>query len=204
MNSIDFVDYYELLQLSPNADADTIERIFRHFAKKYHPDNTECTDNTRFHEIVEAHRILTDPETRAGYDVKYQDFWNRKWRLASEANDHSTFSDDQATRERLLSLLYVQRRREMNNPGMGNDEMARLLLVPHDLVEFHLWYLKAKGWVDRLQSGQLAITATGVDQVEKNRLRLMPDHLLEAHYYADGDVEEEKNSKKDRELLDLD
>jgi len=72
------------------------------------------------------------------------------------------------------------------------------------LVEFHLWYLKAKGWVDRLQSGQLAITATGVDQVEKNRLRLMPDHLLEAHYYADGDVEEEKNSKKDRELLDLD
>ena len=94
VSKTDFVDYYELLQLSSNADTDTIERVFRHLAKKLHPDNTESADPDRFRLIVEAHRILSDPEARAGYDVKYQDYWNRKWKLASEANDGSAFGDD--------------------------------------------------------------------------------------------------------------
>jgi curved DNA-binding protein len=34
-----FVAYYETLQLSPNADQATIERVYRLLAKKYHPDN---------------------------------------------------------------------------------------------------------------------------------------------------------------------
>jgi hypothetical protein len=193
----EFVDYYELLQLSPNADNDIIERIFRHLAKKTHPDNTVFADNDRFQQIVEAHRTLADPETRAGYDVKYQDYWNRKWRLASETSDMSAFGDDQVTRERLLSLLYVERRRNMNNPGLGELIIARLLHTPPELVEFHLWYLKAKGWVERLQSGHLAITAPGVDQVEQSRLRLMPDHLIEAHYPSSEDAEEREDRKRD-------
>ena len=36
MSGLGFVDYYELLQVSPNADSETIERIFRHLAKKYY------------------------------------------------------------------------------------------------------------------------------------------------------------------------
>ncbi|HYY05797.1 MAG TPA: J domain-containing protein, partial [Candidatus Limnocylindria bacterium] len=32
-----FVDYYELLQVSPNADDETIHRVFRLLAKKHHP-----------------------------------------------------------------------------------------------------------------------------------------------------------------------
>jgi curved DNA-binding protein CbpA len=180
MSGNEFVDYYELLQLNPNADNQTIEHIFRHLAKKFHPDNAECADTVRFQQVVEAHRTLTDPETRAGYDARYQDYWNRKWGVASEASRTSAFDDDQRTRERLLSLLYVQRRRDMGSPGLGEMEIARLLHVPPELVEFHLWYLKAKGWSERLENGLLAITAAGVDQVEEHRLRLNPDHLLEA------------------------
>ena len=186
MNSNKFVDYYELLQLSPNADTETIDRIFRHLAKKFHPDHTESPDTDRFSQIVEAHRLLSDPEARAGYDVKYQDYWDSKWGLASEARCKAAFGDDQATRERLLSLLYVQRRRSMDSPGMGEFEMARLLHSPPEMIEFHLWYLKAKGWVERLDSGYLAISALGVDQVEQNRLRLSPDHLIEAPRQESG------------------
>jgi hypothetical protein len=175
-----FVDYYELLQVSPNADTDTIERVFRHLAKKFHPDNTESADSDRFHLIVEAHRELSDPETRAGYDVKYQDYWNHKWKLASEARDGTAFGDDREIRESLLSILYIQRRRNMKNPGLGDYEMARLLCKPHELVEFHLWYLKVKGWVERLDTGHLAISALGVDQIEQSRLRLGKDRLLTA------------------------
>jgi hypothetical protein len=175
-----FIDYYELLQLSSNADTDTIERVFRHLAKKLHPDNKESGDTDRFLLIVEAHRTLSDPEMRAGYDVKYQDYWNRKWKLASEASNGTTFGDDRENRESLLSILYVQRRRNMKKPGLGDYEMARLLCKPLELVEFHVWYLKAKGWVERLDTGQLAISALGVDQVEQGRLRLRNDRLLTA------------------------
>ena len=201
MSAKEFVDYYELLQLSPNADTDTIERMFRHLAKKTHPDNTECADIDRFQQIVDAHRTLADPQTRAGYDVKYQDYWNRKWRLASEAGDISAFGDDKIIREHLLSMLYVQRRRNMNNPGIGELVIARLLHTPPELVEFHLWYLKAKGWVERLQTGHLAITALGVDQVEQSRLRIMPDHLIEAHYPSGEDVQARGDRNMDMDLL---
>ncbi len=197
MNANEFVDFYELLQVSPNADTDTIERMFRHFAKKTHPDSTEFGDIDRFHQIVEAHRTLIDPVTRAGYDVKYQDYWNRKWRLASEASDMSAFGNDQVTRERLLSLLYVQRRRNMKSPGLGELEIARLLHTPPELVEFHLWYLRSKGWVERLETGHLAITAPGVDQVEQSRLRLMPDHLLDAHYPSNENAGGRENGNRD-------
>ena len=181
MSAPGFTDFYELLQVSPNADTDTIERVFRHLAKRFHPDNEQSADSDRFRLVVEAHETLANAEARAGYDVKYQDYWNSKWRLASEAGDGSAFADDRETRERLLSLMYVQRRRNMNSPGLGEYEVSRLLRMPLELVEFHVWYLKAKGWVERLDTGQLAISALGVDQVEQGRLRLTPDRLLEAH-----------------------
>ena len=181
MNATIFVDYYELLQVSPNADEDTIQRVFRHLAKKFHPDSAESADADRFNLLVEAHKTLADPENRAGYDVKYQEYWNRKWKLASEASDGSAFGNDRDTRERMLSLFYVQRRRSMNAPGLGEYEVARLMRTPIELVEFHIWYLRAKGWIERLDSGLLAISALGVDQVEQGQLRLGHDRLLEAH-----------------------
>ncbi len=201
MSENEFVDYYELLQLSPNADSDTIERIFRHLAKKTHPDSTEFPDNDRFQQIVKAHRILADPASRAGFDAKYQDYWNSKWKLASEASDMSSFDNDQLTRERILSLLYVQRRRNMRNPGLGELAIARLLLTPPELLEFHLWYLKAQSWVERLDSGLLAITAKGVDQVEQSRLILMPDHLIEDHFPSNGNGAEEATMDRETDLL---
>jgi hypothetical protein len=173
--------------------------MFRHHAKKYHPDNTELADSDRFQKIVEAHRTLTDPEARAAYDIRYQEYWNHKWRLAAEAGDRSAFGDDRITRERILSLLYVQRRRAMRNPGLGEYEMARLLSTPPELVEFHIWYLRSKGWVERLQNGQLAVTAEGVDQVEQSQLRLSPNHLIEARETAGEDGE--KSADSDRNLL---
>ncbi len=200
----EFVDYYELLQLSPNADTDTIERIFRHLAKKTHPDSTEFPDNDLFQRIVEAHRTLADPEARAGYDAKYQEYLKSKWSLAAEASGMTAFDADRITRERLLSLLYVQRRRNMRDPGLGELTIARFLFTPVELLEFHLWYLKAQGWVERLDSGLLAITALGVDQVERGRLQLMPDHLLEEHHSPGETSSEAKGLHADRDFLDTD
>jgi len=176
-----FVDYYELLQVSPNADEETIQRVFRHLAKKYHPDHQDSPDDEKFRRLVEAHRVLTDPESRAGYDAGYQEYWNRKWKLVSESTDGAAFDQDRDLRERMLSLFYVQRRRSMALPGIGEYEVARLMRTPLELVEFHIWYLRAKGWLERLDSGMLAISAAGVDEVEQGRLKLGHERLLEAH-----------------------
>ena len=60
-----FSDHYEALQLSPNADSETVDRVYRILAKRYHPDNQETGDAAKFGTIATAHRILSDPELRA-------------------------------------------------------------------------------------------------------------------------------------------
>jgi curved DNA-binding protein len=196
VNGDSFIDYYDLMQVSPNADDDTIQRIFRHLAQKWHPDHHQG-DPDRFKRLVEAHKILSNPETRAAYDVKYQKFWDTKWKLAAEASGSQGFMDDKDVRERMLSLYYVERRSRMHDPGLGEMEVARLLRIPIELIDFHIWYLKEKGWIQRLENGQLAITAPGVDQVESGRLRLTPDRLLTAH----GSDHEEDDGKGQSESV---
>ena len=43
----DWTNHYDVLQVASRADQDTIQRVFRHLAKRYHPDNVESGDATR-------------------------------------------------------------------------------------------------------------------------------------------------------------
>ena len=173
-----FVDYYETLQVSMNADEDTIGRVFRYLAKRYHPDNPQTGDSDKFNLLVKAHTTLSNAEKRAAYDVHYQQSREQQWQLVSDAASSDGFEDDYTIREKLLSLLYVQRRRDMENPGLGNFELEQLLNCPRETMAFHIWYLKEKGWMMRNEMGLLTITAAGVDRVESTRVRLNPDRLI--------------------------
>lgn len=158
-----FVDYYEALEISPNANSETIERIFRHLAKRYHPDNRDTGDAMRFSAIMEAHDTLRDPVRRAQYDIQHKNHSGFRTKLAEEASNTKGIESDVVIQDKLLSLLYVKRRQDMNDPGIGAMELERLSDCPREHLEFHLWYLKAKGWVGREENGTLAITAEGVD-----------------------------------------
>jgi curved DNA-binding protein CbpA len=175
-----FEDHYETLQVSPNADSETIDRVFRHLAKRYHPDNQETADRDRFDRLVTAHRFLSDPERRTGYDLQYEKGRALQWSVARDAADGQVFGDDRVMRERLLSLLYVQRRRDVRNPGIGNIELERLLNCPPEQLEFHVWYLKEKKLLERTELG-FAITALGVEEAETARNSLTRERLLPAH-----------------------
>lgn len=63
-------DYYEVLQVSRDADGNTIKKSYRKLAIKYHPDKNpddpEAED--KFKELGEAYEILTDDQKRAAYD----------------------------------------------------------------------------------------------------------------------------------------
>ncbi|MFZ9269873.1 MAG: molecular chaperone DnaJ [Prochlorococcaceae cyanobacterium] len=62
-------DYYELLGVGRDADADTLKRAYRRLARQYHPDvNKDPGAEDRFKEIGRAYEVLSDPQTRARYD----------------------------------------------------------------------------------------------------------------------------------------
>jgi hypothetical protein len=72
------LDCYETMQLSPNADAETISRVYRLLASRYHPDNRETGNSDKFLRLSEAYRILSDPEKRARYDTGFRQGERRK------------------------------------------------------------------------------------------------------------------------------
>lgn len=174
-----FVDYYEFLEMSPNANSETVERIFRYFAMRYHPDNQQTGNEARFSEIVEAHNVLRDPVKRAQYDIAYQEHSGLRLKLAEEASDAKGVERDAVVQAKLLSLLYVKRRQDVTNPGIGDVELERLSGCPREHLEFHLWYMKAKGWISRIENGTIAITVEGVDRANSEHLRDPTIRLLD-------------------------
>ncbi len=63
-------------------------------------------------------------------------------------------------------------------PGVGIIHLEELLGLPEKEMEFHIWYLKEKGWIQRDETGGFAITANGVDEIIEDDLLLKKDHLL--------------------------
>lgn len=69
MSSVD-IDFYELLEVSRDADDRTIKSAYRKLAMQYHPDrNPGCADSeAKFKAISVAYDCLKDPQKRAAYD----------------------------------------------------------------------------------------------------------------------------------------
>ncbi len=66
-------DYYKVLGVEKNANADEIKTAFRKLAHKYHPDK-ESGDEAKFKEINEAYQVLGNEEKRTKYDQFGSDF----------------------------------------------------------------------------------------------------------------------------------
>ncbi len=164
MNNDQNRDLYEILEISPNASQETIERMFRYLAQRYHPDREGTGDADRFHQVVKAYGTLKEPESRAAYDSRHKTNLDYQWSLVEEAGDEDNFEKDSIIQERVLSVLYTKRKRDPQEPGLGPIQLERLTGCPREMLDFHLWYLKDKGWIMRTDDGSIAITVEGVDQ----------------------------------------
>lgn len=181
MSDSPFVDYYEVLQVSQAADHETIERVYRMLAKRYHPDNTSTGDIDRFTEVRCAYDVLSKPEKRAEYDVKYGVEKSLEWEIFEQGAALDSAEQDRRVFHGILSLLYVARRRSPDDGGLGIVHLEKMLGVPREHLEFPLWYLRRREWIERLDNGLPAITVDGIDKLGSRELSLPHDRLIAEH-----------------------
>ena len=79
VDPLEQLDYYSLLSVEPDANADAIRRAFHEFAAKYHPDKfiAGSADGRKIERAAqiyrrgaEAYRVLTDMRRRKLYDAQ--------------------------------------------------------------------------------------------------------------------------------------
>ena len=164
------LDYYQILQLSTTAEMETVHRVYRIMAARFHPDNPNSGDPERFLLLSEAYNVLSDPARRAEYDRLRGEDPNRALPLFQA---RSFIDDKEGERHRrlgVLCLLYNQRRRHPERPTMGLIELEEIMSIPREYLEFTLWYLREKKYVGMGESADYCLTANGVDFVEEHSL----------------------------------
>ena len=162
------VDYYEVLQVSDNAEPETISRVYRSLAQRYHPDNRETGNESRFREITEAYQILSNPEKRASYDATNQKIKRDRWRVVSAGPEsENNFELEQAIRLTVLEALYTKRRVEPESPGFYFRELERMIGRPAVQLQFTIWFLTQKRLINS-EDGRMYLTADGAEYLEES------------------------------------
>ena len=84
-----YKDYYAILEVKRDADADEIKKAYRRLARKYHPDvSKEKNAEEKFKEMAEAYETLKDPEKRAAYDQLGQHQSGQEFRPPPDWGQH--------------------------------------------------------------------------------------------------------------------
>jgi curved DNA-binding protein len=161
-----FVDHYETMQISPNADLDTIHRVYRILAQRFHPDNGETGNLELFRALTEAYHTLGDPERRAAFDTQHRSACRLTWKIFDQTTPAQGVETERRKRSGILSLLYRQRSAQAEQASMSIKEFEDLLGVPKEHLEFTLWYLKEGHYITRSDNGRFSITLKGVDLAE--------------------------------------
>ncbi len=177
-----FIDYYQILQVSPNCDAKRLESAYHLLAKLHHPDHTGTADTTKFNDVIQAYKVLRHPDKRASYDRLYAknvDGKSQKFRLNDEIEvEENAALDDADDHNTILAFLYKKRREDAQNAGVVAFYIQEILNCTHEHFEFHKWYLKEKGFIVTTEQGTLAITVQGIDHVIATSRTTQAERLL--------------------------
>src|SRR5436190_12167492 len=161
-----FIDYYEMLQISPNAQIDTINRVYKLLAQRFHPDNPESGDTERFLKLQAAYTVLSNAERKLEYDDDRRRFYEHPMEVFGMKEFTDGIEGESNRRMGILCLLYNRRRTSPEESGMSILTMETLMSFPREHLLFTLWYLRQKQLVEFNMNSEYEITATGIDLVE--------------------------------------
>jgi curved DNA-binding protein CbpA len=165
-------NFYEILQISPRADLETIHRVYRIMASRFHPDNPVSGNHEMFLKLCEAYEVLSRPERRDLYDRALRVRETEPIPLFGAPIFVDGVDSELNRRFGILALLYQRRRTNQGNFGISTLELETRMALPREHLEFTLWYLRSKSLVQiREDNSDYAVTAAGVDYVEANSSR---------------------------------
>jgi len=165
-------NYYEFLQISPNAESETIHRVYRYLAVRFHPDNQETGDADKFFLLKQAYDVLSNPALRAKYDGMRETDAPQPAPLSASIDFMDSIEGELNRRLAVLALLYYQRRTNPHVPEVSLAEVEGRMGFPRDYLEFTSWYLQKKGYITRADNSAFTLTAEGVDFVETQRANI--------------------------------
>jgi curved DNA-binding protein len=77
---VQFQDYYDVLGVARDADAEAVKKAYRKLALKWHPDRHQGDGKdaaeAKFKQVSEAYEVLSDPTKRAKYD-RFGENWEQ-------------------------------------------------------------------------------------------------------------------------------
>ncbi len=187
MPETEIPDYYEFLEISPQATQETIHRVYRYLAARYHPDSAGTGNLEMFAQLTSAYKVLSDPIRRAEYNSQ------RAMLKATNRNPMSTSVDfmdqvegDLNRRLAVLAILYYRRRMYPSTPEVSLAEIERRMGFPRDYLDFTTWYLTKKRYITRADNADFTLTVEGVDFIETQRATVpVLDKLLTSGSQSD-------------------
>jgi hypothetical protein len=192
-----FVDFYEFLMISPQADRAMVEWAVRLMLARYGKKNDQQGDEEKYGLVKEAYRILADPKRRAAYDKDREAHRPSPEAVAGglstmpEREDGALPNPDsihvrltatiddvrlqKRIRQGIMASLYDVMITRPRNPELGRADIARAIGVSIDQMEFAIWYLREQNLLRTTPQGLYAMSTKGVDWVENGGV----DHLSE-------------------------
>jgi curved DNA-binding protein CbpA len=173
-NNTKLVDYYLFFQINPQADHETIHRVYRFLAARFHPDNQDTGNPEMFELLQNGYEILSNPARRAEYDAfRERDEQSLKLVPLSTSIDFMDSLDGELNRRlAVLAVLYIKRRSTPHLPEVTLLEIETRLGFPRDYLDFTMWYLLKKGYITRGDNMSSTLTAEGVDFIETQRTNI--------------------------------
>jgi hypothetical protein len=170
MTETEVPDYYEFLEISPQATHETIHRVYRFLATRYHPDHSATGNLEKFAQLTAAYKVLSDPAKRADYNAQralcpttFQD------PLSNTVDFMDQVEGDLNRRLAVLAILYYRRRMYPDSPEVTLTEIERRMGFPRDYLDFTTWYLTKKKYISRADNAEFTLTVDGVDFIETQR-----------------------------------
>jgi curved DNA-binding protein len=163
-----FIDYYDLMQISPKAELETIKRVYKMLVARLHPDNAETGDAEAFIALRRGFEVLSDPQSRAAYDAEYETRVKQPVPTVEPAEFATGVDAELSRRVGFLCLLYKQRQTNPARSGLSLLELEQATRCPQEFVSFTLWYLQSKNYVVSADNSDFVITPAGIDYLEAN------------------------------------